>query len=257
MNILVSISLRNLVRQKRRNILLGSAIAFGMLILVLANAFSHGISDVIFNRIMKYTSGHISVSFSQNGNLYRMLFKDGDRMMAIAKREIPDVSGIQEAIGIMARAIGNAATDNVIMVGMDPKAEGSEKDRKEAEENFKMIQGSFKDLSRTDVENATLLAEPKAKALNVKCNDIIRVRYEDIHGQNQAARLTVVGIFKPANVFMAAPIFLDIHNLKRLGGYGPHDIGQLYIILNKDPRKFAVSYADKLHAALTSPLAAA
>jgi ABC-type lipoprotein release transport system permease subunit len=257
MNVLVSISLRNLVRQKRRNILLGSAIAFGMMILLLANSFSHGLSDVIFNRILRYTSGHVSVAFSQNGNMYRMLFKDGDRIMAIAKREIPDVSGIQEAIGIMARAIGNAATDNVIMVGMDPKASGSEKDKKDAAENFKMLTGSFKDISRTDVENPTLLAENKAKTLNVKCNDILRVRYQDIHGQNQAARLTVVGIFKPANIFMSAPIFLNLRDLKRLGGYGPHDIGQLYIILNKDPRKFAVGYADKLHAALEPGLAAA
>jgi ABC-type lipoprotein release transport system permease subunit len=257
MNVLVSISLRNLVRQKRRNILLGSAIAFGMMILLLANSFSHGLSDVIFNRILRYTSGHVSVAFSQNGNMYRMLFKDGDRMMAIAKKEIPDVSGIQEAIGIMARAIGNAATDNVIMVGMDPKAKGTEKDRKEAAENFKMLQGSFKDIERTDVENPMLLSESKAKALNVKYNDILRVRYQDIHGQNQAARLTVVGIFKPANIFMSAPIFLNLRDLKRLGGYGPHDIGQLYIILNKDPRKFAVMYADRLHAALEPGLAAA
>jgi ABC-type lipoprotein release transport system permease subunit len=256
MNVLVTISLRNLVRQKRRNILLGSAIAFGMMILVLANSFSHGLSDVIFNRILRYTSGHISVAFSQNGNMYRMLFKDGDRMMAIAKREIPDISNLEEGIGIMSRAIGNAATDNVIMVGVDPE-KGTEQDRKAAEENFKMITGSFFDLTRGDVENPVLLAETKAKALNVKYNDIIRVRFQDIHGQNQAARLTVVGIFKPANVFMAAPIFLWTKNLKRLGGYGPHDIGQLYILLTKDPKKYANAYADKLHEALMPKRAAA
>jgi ABC-type lipoprotein release transport system permease subunit len=256
MNVLPLIALRNLVRQKRRNILLGSAIAFGMLILVLANSFSHGLSDVIFNRILRYTSGHISVAFSQNGNMYRMLFKDGDRMLAIAKREIPDVSNIEEAIGIMTRVIGNAATDNAIMVGVDPD-KGSEQDKKEAEQNFKMLTGSFMDLMRSDVENPVLLAEQKAKALNVKYKDILRVRFQDIHGQNQAARLTVVGIFKPANVFMAAPIFLWTKNLKRLGGYGPHDIGQLYILLNKDPKKYAVGYADKLHAALEPKLAAA
>jgi ABC-type lipoprotein release transport system permease subunit len=256
MTTIITIALRNLLRQKRRNILLGIAIAFGMMILVLANSFSHGISDVIFNKILRYTSGHVSVAFSRNGNIYRMLFKDGDRMMAIAKQTIPDVAGMQEAIGIMARAIGNGANDNVIMVGMDPKGTGSKKDKEEAAENFKMITGSFKDLTRTDVENPVLLAESKAKSLNVKKDDILRVRFQDVNGQNQAGRLTVVGIFKPANVFMSAPIFLNIHDLKRLGGYGPHDIGQLYIMLNKDPRKFAVTYADKLHAALEPGLAA-
>ncbi len=256
MNFIPTIALRNLLRQKRRNILLGIAIAFGMMILVLANSFSHGISDVIFNKILRYTSGHVSVSFSQNGNMYRMLFKDGDRMKEVVKKEIPDVSGMQEAIGFMARAIGNGANDNVIMVGMDPNGSGSKKDKEEAAQNFKMISGSFTELSRADLENPVLMAESKAKSLNVKTGDILRVRFQDVNGQNQAARLTMAGIFKPANIFMSAPIFLNIHDLKRMAGYGPHDIGQLYIMLKNDPRKYAVQYADKLHAALEPGLAA-
>jgi ABC-type lipoprotein release transport system permease subunit len=257
MNVIAQIALRNLVRQKRRNILLGIAIAFGMMILVLANAFSHGISDVIFNKILKYTSGHVSVNFSQNGNLFRMLFKDGDRMMAIVKDKVTDLSSVQEAIGIMSRAIGNGSNDNVIMVGMDPKEQGTKKDQEEAAENFKMIQGAFSDLGRTDVENPVLVAESKAKALNLKLNDVLRVRYQDVNSQNQAGRLTIVGIFKPANAFMSAPVFLNINDLKKLGGYGPHDIGQLYIMLKTDPRKNAKRVADTLHAALVPGLAAA
>jgi|WetSurMetagenome_2_1015567.scaffolds.fasta_scaffold00724_14 ABC-type lipoprotein release transport system permease subunit len=256
MNPIVTIALRNLLRQKRRNILLGTAIAFGMMILMLANSFSHGISDVIFNKILKYTSGHISVSFSRHGNFYRMIFKDGDRMKDIVRAKIPDLASMQEAIGIMARVVGNGANDNVIMVGMDPNAGGTEKDKQEAAENFKMLQGSFYDINRTDVENPVLIAESKAKSLNIKLNDILRVRYQDVNGQNQAGRLTVVGIFKPANVFMATPIFLHLRDLKKLGGYGPHDIGQMYIMLKTDPRKNAKRYADTLHAALEPTLAA-
>ena len=48
MPVLFNISFRNLVRQKRRNVLLGITIAFGAMVLVLANAFSHGISKVLF-----------------------------------------------------------------------------------------------------------------------------------------------------------------------------------------------------------------
>ena len=206
MNVIAQIALRNLVRQKRRNILLGTAIAFGMMILVLANAFSHGLSDVIFNKIVKYTAGHISVSFSQNGNLYRMMFADGDRMLVIAKKTIPDIASIQEGLGIMARAIGNGANDNVIMVGLDPKA-GTKEDEKEAAANFKMLQGSFFDVARTDVENPVVLAESKAKALNVKFNDILRVRYQDIHGQNQA-RSRGVGGGRPDESANVEPIRL-------------------------------------------------
>jgi ABC-type lipoprotein release transport system permease subunit len=85
--------------------------------------------------------------------------------------------------------------------------------------------------------------------------DVIRARFQDINGQNQAARLSVVGIFNPANVFMNAPIFMDIGDLKRIAGYGPGEIGSLFIML-RNPKKTAIQAADRLHAALQPPLAA-
>jgi ABC-type lipoprotein release transport system permease subunit len=257
MNIIFSISLRNLLRQKRRNILLGIAIAFGTMILVLANAFSHGISDVLFNKIVVYVAGHVSVSFTQDGNFYKQLFRDGDRMVEIVKKELPDITQLQEAIGMFGRAIGNGKSDNVIMVGVDLNQhmnikqtdEEKKKEQEEYQQNFKMVQGDFLDLKRTDIENPVGLSVDKAKYLNVKVNDVLRVRFQDIYGQQQAARMTVVAIFKPANVFMSMPVFLEVATLKKMLNYGPHDIAQLYIRI-KDAKKFAVRDADKLHAAL-------
>ena len=42
--------------------------------------------------------------------------------------------------------------------------------------------------------------------------------------------------------------------MKRLAGYGPHDIGQLYLRI-KDAKKFAAKDADKLHDAMQSETA--
>ena len=256
MSLLLRIGLRNLLRQKRRNLLLGSAISVGMAILLVANAFSRGISDVLFNRVLAFVTGSISVNFSQGGNRMRQVFRDGERMQAIVKRTLPAMSGSGEAIGIFARAIGRGRTDNAIMVGMDVKAEGTKQELATLEENFRMVSGHFKDLLRKDMENPVLLAEQKAKSLNVGLGDVVRVRYQDVDGQNRAARLTVAGIFRPANVFMATPVFLDLNDLKRLAGYGPNDIGLLHIMV-PDPKRNAVKSADALHAALAPPLAAA
>src|SRR5271157_1527226 len=154
MNVILKISLRNLLRQKRRNILLGTAMAFGTMILVLASSFSHGISDVLFNKIVVYVAGHVSVGFSENGNMYRQVFHDGPRMITIVKKELSDITQIQEALGIFSRAIGNGKSDNVIMVGVDLKQtinvqqseEVKRKAREEYQQNFKMIEGNFLDL---------------------------------------------------------------------------------------------------------------
>lgn len=259
MNVILRISLRNLLRQKRRNILLGSAMAFGTMILVLASSFSHGISDVLFNKIVVYVAGHVSVSFSESGDMYKQVFHDGERMIGIVKKELSDITQIQEALGIFSRAIGNGKSDNVIMVGVDLKQtinvkQSDEVKRKEQEEykqNFKTVEGDFLDINNPKFENPVAVSVEKAKYLNIKKGDILRIRYSDINGQSQAARLNVVAIFKPANSFMSMPVFLEVADLKRLAGYGPHDIAALYLRI-KDAKKFAAKDADKLHDAMQS-----
>ena len=141
------------------------------------------------------------------------------------------------------------------MVGMDLDAKVGKKEQAEARKNFKIIEGSFDDIKSKNAPNPVLISADKAKYLNVKLHDALRVRFNDINGQQQAATLTIVAIMKPANLFMSAPVFLEIHNLKQLLGYGPHDIAQIYLRI-KDPKKNAKLYADKLHAALTPGLAA-
>jgi len=253
MNYLFKISLRNLFRQKRRNILLGIAISFGTMVLIMASAFSHGISDVLFNQIVVYVAGHVSVNFSENGNRFMQVFHDGPRVLEMIKKEVPEMRSVQESIGVMARAIGNAKSDNVVLIGVDLQS-GDEKDMEDAEKNFKMIVGSFNDLGDSTIENPVLLAEQKAKYLKVKKGDILRVRYKLLNGQDQASRLTVVGIFKPANVFMSAPVFLEVNRLKKVLGYGSNDIATLFLSLN-DPKKDAVKIADRLQGLMQPSLA--
>lgn len=256
MNVILTISLRNLLRQKRRSILLGTAIAFGTAILLLANAFSHGISDVLFNRIITYVAGHVGIAFSREGDFQSQLFRDGERIKKIVRDNVSNLQETQEAIGTMARVIGNGKSDNCILVGIDLEAEvaDTQKTIREAEENFRMIEGDFYDIEDTTVENPVIISREKAGALNVKLHDILRARFTNVHGQNQTARFTVKGVFEPANIFMSAPVLVATRNLKPLMGYGPHDIGQLQVNL-KNPRRNAVRVADSLHTMLKPPLA--
>ena len=256
MGLLLSISFRNLLRQKRRNIFLGTAIAFGTMILIIASSFSHGITDVLFNRIVKYANGHVSITCIRNGNLMNPLFPDADRIWKVVKEEAPASELTQEAIGMFARGIGNGKADNVIMVGIDLDATMSKEDLKEYQANFKFVDGegfeSLKNDSSPEVPVA--IAEQKAKYLNLKKGDILRVRFSDARNQAQSAQLKVAAIFKPANILMAAPIFLNLKDVRRLGGYGPHDVATIQINI-KDPQKNAKVLADRIHARLTPGLA--
>jgi len=260
MNLIAMISLRNLFRQKRRNILLGTAIAFGMMILVIASSFSHGISDIMFNKIVRYVAGHVRISFNEKGGTQRQIFRDKTRIMDLIKEnaEINNneygVLEYDESVGVFCRAIGNGKSDNVMVVGIDTKQDLSEETRKEVEESFKMIEGKYEDLNRTDVENPVILSYEKAKYLNVKMNDVLRVRFKTVLGQEQAARLTVIGIMKNDNVFMSGVVFLQIRDLKRLMAYSEWETGTIQLNL-RDAKKDAVKVADAIHKALEPGLA--
>jgi len=255
MPVLLSISLRNLFRQKRRNLLLGIAIAFGAMVLILANSFSHGISKVLFEQIVRYVAGHVSVSYIRNGQMMNQVFHDDVRIREAIKLTVPEARRTEEAIGVFGRAIGNGIADNVIMVGVDLSGKLTPEEMKEYESNFRMLQGSFLALKSRGQGIPVVLAEQKAKYLKVKMGDALRVRFTGVTNQTASATLTVVGIFKPANVFMSSPIFLEVRDLRVLAGYGPHDIATVQITM-KDPQRFAKKAADRLHAALIPGLAA-
>ena len=255
MNTIITISLRNLFRQKRRNLLLGTAIAFGMMILVIANAFAHGISDTIFNKIVVYVAGHASVGFAEKGDYMRQVFRDGPRMKEAVKKAAPEIRVMQESIGAFVRAIGNNKTDNLVLVGIDRSvSENDPEMRKQDEEAFHVIDGKFDDIGRTDLENPVLVSVQKAKSLNVKKGDYIRIRFRDVNGHDVAHRLTIVGIFKSGNVFMQMPMFADIATTKRVMGYSPWETANLQMRMS-DAKKMAPIVADHIQEALKPGIA--
>jgi ABC-type lipoprotein release transport system permease subunit len=254
MNFILMIGFRNLVRQRKRNLLLGISMAFGVMILVVANSFSHGISDVMFNRVMRYVSGHVSVNVFEKNMINCFIFRDKDRLMDIVNHNSPGVRRIDESVGIMGRAIGNGAAGNVMLIGIDTRRKVSSQDLKEFEESFKIVKGSYDDLKNEKIENPVIVSTDRAKDLNIDVNDIVRIRYKNIFGQDQAARLTVVGVMRITNIFMSGVIFADLKNAKDLLGYSPWEVGGLNITL-ENPKRDAVKVADMIHAAFAPGLA--
>jgi len=252
--LVTKISFRNLLRQKRRNILLGAAIALGVMILVVANSFSAGITDILLNKIIVRVAGHIQVAFNEKGGLYRVIFRDKEKILPLVRNNVEGIREIEESIGIFCRVIGNDRSDSLVFVGIDLSQTISEETRREIEESYQMIEGDFKDLSRTDIENPVILSKEKAKYLNVKKNDILRVRYANLFGNDESARLTLIGIVKNDNIFMQTIMFGELHNLKKMMGYKPYEVANLNITI-ENPTKNAVKLADKLHAALNPDLA--
>lgn len=253
MGLLIRLGLRNLLRQKRRNLLLGSAMAIGVAILVTAGSFSAGISDIMFNRIMRYVTGHVSVRFNERGGVMREIFRDGERARA-ALRDVPGVEKAEEGVGYFMRAIGNGKSDNIILVGADLSPELSEKERREIEGSFRVVEGSWEAARDSKAENPVIISAEKARYLNVALGDVVRVRFRDMFGQDQAARLTVAGVMRNDNIFMQPVVFLERGRAKALLGYRPWETASFSLTLS-DPKRGARAAADAIHARFKPGLA--
>lgn len=244
------VSLRNLFRQKRRNILLGIAMAFGVMILIIANSFSAGISDIMFNKIVKYVSGHASININEGAGYFTQMFRDRERLEKIIKQNIQYIEDYDEGIGVFLRAVGNGKSDNMVLVGIDVSKTLTEKQRKEVDESFRMIEGKFEDLRTTETANPVIISKEKAAVLSVKRKDSINIRYRNVYGQDQSARLTVIGIMSNDNIFMQGVMFSKLADVKNIMGYKPHETANIVFEVT-NPRENAVKVADNMHRGLT------
>ncbi len=246
MKLILSLSLRNLLRQKRRNFFLGTAIGFGMMILVMANAFSYGISDTLFNRMIVYMAGHMNITAMEESNKQKRMIRDKERFIKLIKKNVDGIDKVYEAIGVFSRVIGNAKGDNAIIVNTIID--------REFYEYFgqNLVAGNLKDFTGNKIENPVILYSSKAKTLGVQCGDVIKARMQTISGQQQSARLTVVAVIRSSNMFEEMVMFLKQKDIKNLLGYRDQETGALYVTFKKlNNPSIAIKAADKLHALLT------
>lgn len=254
MKILLLFAFRNILRQKRRAILLGIAMALGTCFLVLAGSFVSGISQTLFDRVMVFVAGHVSVIVGDRGYQYRPALR-GEVALRDRLTRLPHVERVQETMGIMCRMVGEKKGDNGILIGVDLNQKLSAKDLAANRDNFPMVSGSFDDLSRPDIDVPAILSRSKAQFLGVKPGDQFAVRFQDSRGRQQVAHLDLVGIFEPSNSFMDAPLFVSMKRLKTLMDMDSTDLPYLYLTLD-DPQRNALPVADSVRRLLAPRLAA-
>lgn len=248
MGLILKVSFRNLIRQKRRNILLGISIAFGMCILIVANSWSHGLSDILLNRIIGTAFGHIVLMMNEKGKSTMPIIRDKDRMIQVLEENIEGIDSVYESVSTYTRALGNGKSEYTAIVGIEPN--------EEFYSEFPASQGDVRDLDNTGYENPIALSETMASDLNVGLYDTVKVKFQTVYGQSQSARFTVVAILKADNVFMAMASFTHLNTLKPLMGYAPYETASLAVAMQdlKDP-KIVLTEAEKVHTALTPNVA--
>lgn len=243
--LLFLLAFRNLIRQKRRNSLLGFAMAFGLAILIVTSSFSIGISDLFLNKYMVMTSGHLEFSITERAGVKTEIIRDQERYLNFLQNHIQGIKYIREAISTWARVIGIGKAEGLNISGVDKEELDNQRGL------YQAVAGSLEEFLSSD--DGVMLYEKKAEALNVKIGDTLQAKFNTIHGQSQAARYTVKCILKGGNLFEEITLLVNLSRLKKDLGLDPFETKKLQVIL-KDV-KTAVPAADKLHELLTPRLA--
>src|SRR5208282_2003913 len=118
LRVVAAIAVRNMVRQFRRNLLLGIGIAVGMCILVVTASFTSGLTDILFNKVMVYMTGHMRVVMDSYTSRRSDVIRDVPRFMAAIKENVPGIVRVDQTVSAFGRSVGNGKTGLVALVGI-------------------------------------------------------------------------------------------------------------------------------------------
>ncbi|MFI5368712.1 MAG: ABC transporter permease, partial [Spirochaetia bacterium] len=243
LRVVSKIAFRNLLRQFRRNVLLSAGIAVGMCILVVTASFTAGLTDILFNKMLVYMSGHIKVVRDEYTSRRSDVIRDTDRFIKAIKENVEGIKEIDQTVSAFGRVVGNGKTGLVALVGVS------------RDSNFykdtDLESGHTRDIYKPDVFPGILLYKNAARELNVGMNDTVTVRFQTVYGQSQAPKYKVVGLIPSSNMFMDVAAFVDMDTLRGQLNMKPNESLGLQIVTTypQDAQK-VIAQANKLQKAL-------
>ncbi len=238
--LLIKLSLRNLLRSKRRNLFLGLGIAIGFMILIIADSFSQGLSDLLLNRIVVTFTGHIEVAGVEKAGRRKFIIRnkpeienkikkvlEEPEIKNLVKRKLRGIREIRGSVMLFTRAAGNGKSSTLFLLGREITPEFIK--------SLNITAGNPHLMEDPAVENPIIISKSKAEELGVRPGDTLRALFQTIYGQFQTARFTVVALVGGTDVFSKGISFARLKDLKELLGYRPWETGSIQIIF-KDAR---------------------
>jgi putative ABC transport system permease protein len=184
----IKIAVKNLTRQKKRTALLGSAIAFGFLVIVVLGSFTQGVLSNARDNLAGIFGGHVYVRGEELSSTGKRIARIGDQ--AALKEALATLDGEVVRAQIRSRARGDAifgsVQESLTVEGVDWSAEANLWD------DLGVVHGDRTSLSE---KNAVILPASIATELGVQVGETILYRLSTVSGQAN------VGEFKLAAVY--------------------------------------------------------
>ncbi|MDA8409279.1 MAG: FtsX-like permease family protein [Treponema sp.] len=221
---ILKLALRNLLRQKKRTILLGSAIAFGIMIVTIINGFAGAFIDNISENFANLAAGHIfiqGVEKSASGRESEIIRDDSLLMQAIKDAGIP-AKYISKRSSVEASLTFASKQARTTIDGIDFANETYLPDR------LMFVAGGMDGMKQAE---GIIIAEPIAKRLDVRVGDRVLAQVRTVSGQQNVAEFAIAGITVDTGVLGSMAAYANKSYVNQLLNIGPTDYQLLGIYL--------------------------
>ena len=206
---LASIAFRNLQRQKKRSILLGSAIAFGVLIVTVINGFAGAFMQNVSENFANIAAGHIFVAGREktaSGKTLSVIRDDTVLMDALQKTGIP-VKHLSRRSTARGTLIFESRKTQIMVQGVDFSRETY------LTERLIPLRGGFGGMSE---RQGLILSEPTARRLGVEIGDRMIFQLTTLTGQQNVGDLVLVAITPDTGMLSGFSAYANLSYLNEL-----------------------------------------
>ncbi len=210
----LSLSWRNLWRNKKRTLIAAASVFFAVLLAVVMRSMQNGSYAYMIRSSVKYYTGYLQIQgkgYWENRSL--------DKSIVLEKKQQTEISKIHHVASTVPRLEAfslvsfKKVTKVAQIVGIDPVAENTMTDLKK-----RLVRGHY----LTNASDGILIAQGLAELLKVDIGDSVVLYGQGYHGMIAAARLPVAGIVKfPVADLNNGVAYLELSNAQNIfSAYG-------------------------------------
>lgn len=209
----LKIAFRNVIMNKRRSLFIGSAIAIGVIIMIVTASMSDGIRGNMMKNALAFNTGHVNIYGTQyiRGKALSKI-QDLNKINNVLKKNILDAEIYYRItlIGKMYNPRKNVASRGVKLVGIDLEKEQRFK------ESATIIKGSIESILE---KKYALIDEETARKFQLNIGDVFSVEglidSEEFGIVKSTSDFTVGGITQGTTLGFVANIYLNNKTVKQ------------------------------------------
>lgn len=221
---LLRIALLSLWQARRRTAVLGSAIGFVSMLLVLMLGITEGMNRSLIESSTTLMSGHLNVAgfFKVTAGQAAPVVTKAKALTEVVRQEVPEAVYIASRGRGFAKVIGDQGS---MLLGLSGVSVDEEQGLAKV---LRLKEGKLEDLKKP---NSVLLFEDQAAQLDVRVGDAVTISAPTARGTNNTVDATVVAVARSMGMMSGFSCFLNATTLQKLYQLNDDTTGALQIYL--------------------------